>query len=249
MMMSIIISALITSVHAFNFFNNKAPMRTEPDLSKIPGVFPNKNMPADYNFDPLGLAQYDLNLGSARDKNRDKVDVVNDYRDAELRHGRLAMLAALAWPVQELLSPSLARGLGEKVLLTADGRSPSVLNGGLGEGPIPLMLLGTAAAIAALDLRALELKESAGSDWLPGDYGFDPLKLLKGASPLAVKDMQAKEINNGRLAMLAITAYVVQEAMSGEPIVVTAEQFFTPIIYYPWFQQLMTDFFGIASFR
>ena len=80
-------------------------------------------------------------------------------------------------------------------------------------------------------------------------YGFDPLNIVGGMSPLAVKNMQAKEINNGRLAMVAVVAYVVQEAMTGEPVTSVSEQFFTPIIYYPWVQHLLTDAFGIASFR
>mmetsp|Transcript_1887 Transcript_1887/g.2501 ORF Transcript_1887/g.2501 Transcript_1887/m.2501 type:complete len:248 (-) Transcript_1887:152-895(-) len=245
-MKSFVLALTITSVHGFSFASKA---QTGPDLSKVVGVDPQKRMPADYGFDPLGLAKVDLNLESARNKNREADVIVKDYRDAELRHGRLAMLAALAWPMQELLSPSLARGVGEKLLLTEDGRSPSILNGGLQQGPIPFAVLGTAFAIAALDLRALKIKEVSGSDWEPGDYGFDPLNILKGASPLQIKDFQAKEINNGRLAMLAITAYVIQEAFYGEPIVVTSEQFFTPIFQYPWFQQLMTDLFGIASFR
>ncbi|KAJ8599590.1 hypothetical protein CTAYLR_004704 [Chrysophaeum taylorii] len=250
-MLFVAVSFLSTVSHAFVAPETRAAtkLNAQPDLSLVPGVYPEKSMPADYGFDPLGLANYDLNLGSARDKARSKVDVVKDYRDAELRHGRLAMLAALAWPIQELASPSLAHDIGSKVLLTADGRSPSVLNGGLGAGPIPLVLLGTAAAIAALDLRALKIKQDSGRDWLPGDFGFDPLRILKGASPLAIKDMQAKEINNGRLAMLAIAAYVIQEFITGEPIVVTSEQLFTPIYMYPWFQAFLDHAFGIASFR
>ena len=89
----------------------------------------------------------------------------------------------------------------------------------------------------------------APKDWIPGYYGFDPLNIVGGMSPLAVKNMQAKEINNGRLAMVAVVAYVVQEAMTGEPVTSVSEQFFTPIIYYPWVQHLLTDAFGIASFR
>ena len=49
--------------------------------------------------------------------------------------------------------------------------------------------------------------------------------------------------------MAAVVAYVVQEAMTGEPVTSVSEQFFTPIIYYPWVQHLLTDAFGIASFR
>ena len=55
---------------------------------------------ADYGFDPLGFSKLDLFPASATDKTRAPELVLREYRDAELRHGRLAMLAALAWPVQ-----------------------------------------------------------------------------------------------------------------------------------------------------
>merc|ERR1712182_87784 len=73
--------------------------------------------------------------------------------------------------------------------------------------------------------------EYPAKDWIPGYYGFDPLNLVGGMSPLAVKNMQAKEINNGRLAMVAVVAYVVQEAMTGEPVTSVSEQFFTEVAY------------------
>ncbi|KAJ8602681.1 hypothetical protein CTAYLR_003752 [Chrysophaeum taylorii] len=245
----VVASFLSTASHAFVAPESRPATKLnaqqqQPDLSLIPGVYPEKSMPADYGvFDDYGEALDSSRVAAS------KVAVVKDYRDAELRHGRLAMLAALAWPLQELASPTLAHDIGAMLLLTADGRSPSVLNGGLGAGPIPLVLLGTAAAIAVIDLRALKIKEDSGKDWLPGDFGLDPLKILKGASPLAIKDMQAKEIDNGRLAMLAITAYVIQEVITGEPIVVTSEELFTPIYMYPWFQTLLDHALGIASLR
>jgi len=222
----------------------------EPDMSSIVGIFPGKNMPADYGFDPLGLSALDV-FSSGDD---DYLRVLN-YRDAELRHGRLAMLAAAAWPIQELVNPALSRAVGLPSLLE-DGRTPSVLNGGLGQGPIPLVLLATAAAIGYLDLKAIGIKEDAAKadggwygEWTPGDFGFDPLNLLGGASPVAVKNMKAKEINNGRLAMVAVATYVLQEFTTGEPVVSVSEQLFTPIIFYPWVQQALTDAFGVASFR
>ncbi|KAK7247858.1 light-harvesting complex protein [Aureococcus anophagefferens] len=216
----------------------------EPDLSKIRGVFPGKSMPADYGFDPLGVAAIDVFSSDDDDYLR-----VKNYRDAELRHGRLAMLAAAAWPVQELVHPWLNKALDAPNLLS-DGRSPSVLNGGLGDGPIPLALAFTAIMAGLLDIRAIDIKERTGYDkWIPGDYGFDPLNIVKGASPVAFKNMQAKEINNGRLAMVAVACYVAQEAATGEPIVALSEGLFTPIIYMPWFQHVMDTAFGISSFR
>ena len=151
--------------------------------------------------------------------------------------------------MQELVHPWLNKALDAPNLLS-DGRSPSVLNGGLGDGPIPVALAFTAIMAGLLDVRAIDIKERTGYDkWIPGDYGFDPLNIVKGASPVAFKNMQAKEINNGRLAMVAVACYVAQEAATGEPIVALSEGLFTPIIYMPWFQHVMDTAFGISSFR
>ena len=47
-------------------------------------------------------------------------------------------------------------------------------------------------------------------NYLPGDLGFDPLKLYKG-SDQDKRTMQLKELNNGRLAMIAVTGYAASE--------------------------------------
>jgi hypothetical protein len=215
-------------------------------LAKIPGVSPLKNAPADYGFDPLGLSKV---TSPAFGLVEDELLRTNSLRDAELRHGRLAMLAAAAWPIQELVHPSLAKLAGAPELLS-DGRSPSVLNGGLTVGPVPIFLAFFAVAIGYLDVKAEETKaQVSAEDWIPGYYSFDPLNLVGGMSPLAIKNMQAKEINNGRLAMVAVLAYVVQEAQTGEPVISVSEQFFTPLIFYPWVQKVLTDAFGVSSFR
>ena len=50
---------------------------------------------------------------------------------------------------------------------------------------------------------------------LPGDIGFDPLG-LKPEDPAAFFEMQEKEINNGRLAMIAAAGFLAQEAVTGQ---------------------------------
>mmetsp|Transcript_10876 Transcript_10876/g.32070 ORF Transcript_10876/g.32070 Transcript_10876/m.32070 type:complete len:100 (-) Transcript_10876:333-632(-) len=51
--------------------------------------------------------------------------------------------------------------------------------------------------------------------YLPGDLGFDPMGLKpKGEAELLA--MQNKELNNGRLAMLAIAGMTAQELVTGQ---------------------------------
>ena len=237
-------------------------------------------MPADYGFDPLGVGKADLHVFSATDRanqiverkralslglplvmgpiDRDPAIVLKDYRDSEIRHGRLAMLAALAYPVQELLGPALARtanqvfgapGLAD-LLAETGGRSPSLLNGGLAFGHVvPVFLVVAFGLIGAVDLKSMDLRDELGPDeFVAGDFGFDPLNLMKGATAEAQFDMQAKEINNGRLAMLAITAYAVEEFFGGKPIIELTPQFFTPAFFTaPWLTSLFDHSFSVAS--
>jgi len=49
--------------------------------------------------------------------------------------------------------------------------------------------------------------------------GFDPLG-LKPSDPVAFEKMQTKELNNGRLAMLAAMGFIVQELINGKEILV-----------------------------
>lgn len=55
------------------------------------------------------------------------------------------------------------------------------------------------------------------SNYTPGDLSWDPLG-LKPTDAAGLKDISTKEINNGRLAMLAIAGFVVQEEISGKTI-------------------------------
>ena len=50
-------------------------------------------------------------------------------------------------------------------------------------------------------------------DYIPGDLGFDPLK-IKPKNPKVLKSMETKELNNGRLAMIGIAGMLVQELVS-----------------------------------
>ena len=56
------------------------------------------------------------------------------YREAEIKHARLAMMAAAGWPVAELWDSKIAAFFGLPSVLEAnDGLNPALLNGGLFE--------------------------------------------------------------------------------------------------------------------
>jgi len=52
---------------------------------------------------------------------------------------------------------------------------------------------------------------------VPGDYGWDPLG-LKPKTEKDLKALQDKELNNGRLAMLAVAGILAQEQVTGKGV-------------------------------
>jgi len=156
-------------------------------------------------FDPLGFAT--------------SLTTLKGYREAELKHGRLAMLAALGWPVSELLQPLLASKFGAPDLLaiSSDGlaKAPSVLNGGL-EKISPFFFMAVIIFTATVEAGALGKLRSG--EYVPGDVGFDPLGLYTGATADKQRDLELKELNNGRLAMMAVAGYVAQEFFANAPV-------------------------------
>merc|ERR1719240_127253 len=167
----------------------------EPVVEAPPPLPPIKTMmvgdgtlAGDMNFDPLMIA--------------DTSEKLAWYREAEVKHARLAMLAAFGWPVSEVAN------FGN--LLTKDGRAPSLLNGGLGEVNA-VYWAGVVALAVYWEGQGLDKKFGKKDTYLPGMLGFDPL----GAdSP----SMRNAEITNGRVAMMAITFYALEEALTKAPI-------------------------------
>lgn len=166
----------------------------------------------DVGFDPLGFA-------------KTKDDLLN-YREAEIKHGRLAMLAAAGWPLSELFDKKLATLIGAPAIVDATDRAPSVLNGGLGKIS-PVYWAVTLLAGAAIDLYGINRSKSV-SGYIPGDLGFDPLGLYP-TDKAGQERMQLTELKNGRLAMIAITAFAVQEFVSKIGVIDETPLFFKPI--------------------
>ena len=178
----------------------------------------------DFGFDPLGFTEeFDLFT----------------MQEAELRHGRLAMLAVIGWPLSELLAPSW---------LLQDGKAPSVLNGF--NIPSALAVATIFGAIGFFEYKtALRRNDNTkfgamhradladcenGQYGAPGDYNWDPLNLYSsiGDDAYARKGLREVEISHGRSAMLGITAFAASEALTGHPIVENS-MFFHPNLQLP----------------
>jgi hypothetical protein len=85
-------------------------------------------------------------------------------------------------------------------------------------------------AAGAIDVVGIMKSRSAarGEGYVPGNFGFDPLGLYP-KDEKAQMDMQLKEIKNGRLAMIAITAFAFQEFVSKIGVVDETPIFFKPL--------------------
>jgi len=155
----------------------------------------------DISWDPLGLASEDK---------------LAEYREAELKHGRLAMLAALGWPASEALEPVIAKFTGAKdELIETAGRAPALLNGGLEENQIPYFLGTVLLGAAFADIYGQKIQVEQGLE--PGNVGFDPLGLFPDDIETQEK-YRIAELKHGRIAMVAVALYALEEAISGTSI-------------------------------
>ncbi len=142
------------------------------------------------------------------------------YREAELTHGRVAMLATIGFLVGEKVE-------GSSFLFDSQISGPAITH--LAQVPAPFWTI-LAISIAKLELDRAQYGwvpprdvpvDKPGllrTDYTPGDLGFDPLG-LKPAEPEALLAMQNKELQNGRLAMMAAAGFLAQELADGKGIV------------------------------
>lgn len=140
------------------------------------------SMVGDFGFDPLGFTNTIGNM--------------NYVRSAELKHGRVAMLAVVGFIVQQY------------VHFRIDESDPIKTITELGFGP-NLQIL---SFIGVIELATWD-KTFTGET--AGDLGFDPLMLSKGKSEAQMNDLQLKEIKNGRLAMIGIMGLLAQNIATG----------------------------------
>jgi len=146
------------------------------------------SMAGDVGFDPLGLSNID--------------DVGVDLywlREAELKHGRVAMLATAGFLWCDTLGslPGFPSGKCQT----------DVFFQVLAEKPTTLGAMAVALTVIEL-VSWIAINEGRATGRAAGDYNFDPLKMA--SSPQKMKEMQLKEVKNGRLAMMAAMGLMAQ---------------------------------------
>merc|ERR1712151_507306 len=201
---SSLIFLLSSSVTAFmpntNIAKNSALKMSEMNL---PGALPPVGL-----FDPLGFA------AKANDA------TLLRYHEAEITHGRVAMLAAVGFLVGEKVE-------GSSFLFDSQISGPAITH--LSQVPTAFWLILLVSIGAAEQFRAVAAFEDPKdvpigqqglmrADHFSGDIGFDPLG-LKPEDPEEFEQMVTKELQNGRLAMLAAAGFMAQELADGKGII------------------------------
>jgi len=152
-------------------------------------------------------------------------DTITPLRHAELKHARLAMLAAVALPAQELVHPRICSLLSCRDLLS-NGVSPSGFNGGLYQPELAPALAFALIAFATAECLDVASRSGQGlrfNEWsedsVAGDLGFDPLCIARDLPATEKFELQEAEMLNGRVAMLALAGFVAWEAITGSPVI------------------------------
>lgn len=91
-----------------------------------------------------------------------------------------------------------------------------------------IQIFGWISFLEAVSFPALA-GAGAGYDRAPGDFSFDPLGLYP-TDPEKQKEMQLAELKNGRLAMIAIFGFAIQEFVSKQGVVDETPFFFFPLM-------------------
>jgi len=188
------------SMKAADTMQNEAPM-SKDKIQEMAGV----TAPMGF-FDPMGIS---TNVPEGR---------LLFYREAELKHGRVCMLAVLGLLVGEFHAfiPILGNGVDADAAAYLLG-TPYVQQVPLVAKFWPAVLL----AVANEEFRRAKIIDQGfltqSGDVAPGDYGWDPLG-MKPKDAKGLKELQDKELNNGRLAMFAAAGIIAQEQVTGSNI-------------------------------
>jgi hypothetical protein len=169
------------------------------------------SMVGDVGFDPFYLSSIEKNFaGFLQPPSWENVGpgipTLYWMREAELKHSRVAMMAVAGW---------IATDLGARFPFPMFQNIPNAYSAHdvlVQQGTMAVMLL--AVGFVEVASGAVLVQVAKGEcDRAAGDFGLDPPGILKGKSKAFVDDMKLKELNNGRIAMLAFGGIATQTAL------------------------------------
>jgi len=152
------------------------------------------SMAGDVGFDPLGMSTY--------------VDL-KWLREAELKHGRICMLATSGILVQEVVRLP-GEQFSAKFALDAWAQAP---RGGMIQILVAIGLIEMVSnrmAVTATDMFSNPNRQ-------PGNLGFDPLGLGNNAATRAKYELA--EVTHGRAAMMGLSGMIHQMIISKQPVI------------------------------
>lgn len=154
-----------------------------------------KGYVGDVGFDPLRFSDF---------------APMDFLREAELKHGRICMLAWLGFVSVDLGMRIYPFPEAYEGLTSVTAHDALVEQGAMSQ---IFLWCGLAEVISTV--AVIQMLEGSGRE--PGDYGLDPLGFLKGKTEDEVNEMKLREIKNGRLAMLAFSGVVTQAVLTQGP--------------------------------
>lgn len=170
------------------------------------------SMAGDVGFDPMGFTnawtdkdwsqQVVPDIWPGQEERTTPVTTLQWMREAELKHGRVSMLAIVGWFVVDA-GVRFPGSMFASITNSFGAHDAAVRNGSMGVLLFCILFLELAGGAAIYD-------QAKGSGRAPGDFAFDPFKL--SANPVKRKKYAQAEIKNGRLAMLAISGILTQSA-------------------------------------
>eukprot|EP00597_Dinobryon_sp_UTEXLB2267_P003706 CAMPEP_0170059846 /NCGR_PEP_ID=MMETSP0019_2-20121128/1987_1 /TAXON_ID=98059 /ORGANISM="Dinobryon sp., Strain UTEXLB2267" /LENGTH=200 /DNA_ID=CAMNT_0010265231 /DNA_START=862 /DNA_END=1464 /DNA_ORIENTATION=+ len=173
---------------------------------------PGQSLPTGF-FDPIGFTK-------VLDEKTLKV-----WREAELKHGRVAMLASVGMLTAERWNP-LFGGKISGASIYHFQQIENIYN------PFWIIVLSAIGLVEFFNIsKGWETQDEKTTstamlkeNYVPGDLGFDPLGLrpansynYEALSPEFVR-IRTKELNNGRLAMIGVAGMIAQELVDKNTI-------------------------------
>jgi len=140
------------------------------------------------------------------------IDTLYWMREAELKHGRVCMMAWFGWLAADGAFGFPLRFPGEIYSVESIPNSYAAHDIMVSQGSMGFLLF--VVGLIEFCTGAVLVEVAKGdNDREPGDFKLDPLQFLKGKSKEDVDRMKLRELKNGRLAMLAFAGVVTQAGL------------------------------------